>query len=237
MNIWQTGASGWRSRRAVGGSHQEPTAHQQIAKALRQGKVKDAIAFLQQLPEVLSGHVPANLAPRLLMAVAKSASFDELMSEMKVFIGKIEARSLEAVVLEAAKSKDVAAGRQLLEISRALSVTRSTKALETFAKLFSRDATCLRSLIEESDSPLACPFAKVLVEACVALRDADLAVEVFDKVADSDAAMLRAVAEKAIVAETAGVRPINLKEASVLAKEIRTFGKSGDFEGALKALT
>jgi pentatricopeptide repeat protein len=211
---------------------QEPTAHQQIAKALRQGKVKDAIALLQQLPDFVNGCLPVNLAPRLLMAVAKSSKFDELIMEMRGFIGKIEARSLEAVVLEATKNKDVAAGRQLLAMSRILSLTKSTKALEAFAKLFSRDAACLRNLIEDSESPLPRPFAKQLVEACAALRDADLAVEVFEKVADSDAAMLRTIAEKAATAEAAGVCS---KDAYVLSKDIRTLGKSGNLDDAVMA--
>merc|ERR1719353_285166 len=58
------------------GNDHEVTSHQHIAKALRQGQVSSAISLLQELPEVSSGFVPANLAPRLLMAAAKSPDVD-----------------------------------------------------------------------------------------------------------------------------------------------------------------
>jgi pentatricopeptide repeat protein len=209
----------------------EPTGHQVVAKHLRQGNVKSAIDLLHELSEGADGYVPANLAPRVLMAVAKSSDHENLMIDMSSFAGKFEARSLEAVVAEAAKNKDVAAGSQLLAMSRTLSITKSSQVCEALAKLCANDVSCLRSLIEEADSPLARPFAKAVLEACAALKDVDLASEVFEKVADSDASMLRSTVEKAATTATTAAPT---KEMSIACKEIRSCGKSGDFEGAMK---
>lgn len=218
---------------------QEPTKHQQVTKELRQGKVKNAISLLTELPEVISGHVPVNLAPRLLMAVAKSADFEDLMNDMKSLTGKIEARSLEAVVSEALKNRDVLAGNQLQLMAGSLSISKSTHAMEGLAKLFASDASLLRNLLDDCEAPLPKSFAKAILEACTALKDVDLAAEVFEKVADSDAPALRSAVEKAASASNSpkNSRTSNVSEGNPMAaisKEIRTRGKSGDLEGAIK---
>jgi len=202
---------------------QEATPHQLVAKALRQGSIKSAIDLLQKLPEVMAGSVPTNLAPRLLTAVAKASDFDDVMTEMMtVLSGKIEARSLDAAVLEAARNKDVAACHQLQVMSRLLSIPKSHETLEALAKVHASDAVCLRDLIEDAEAPVSRTFAKLVLEACATLKDVDLAAEVFEKVADSDAPVLRGIVEKAA------------KEASVHSKEIRACGKNGDLDGAVQ---
>ena len=45
--------------------------------------------------------------------------------------------------------------------------------MEAFAKIFASDAASLRGLLEEAASPLTLPFAKVVLEACTALKDVD----------------------------------------------------------------
>ena len=65
------------------------TPLQLAARALRDGKLREAVVLLQELPETLAGSVPANIAPRLLMAVAKAPNFDEAMAELKTLESKI----------------------------------------------------------------------------------------------------------------------------------------------------
>jgi len=170
---------------------------QLAAKALRDGKLCDAIVLLQELPETLTGYVPANIAPRLLMAVARASNFDEALAELKVFEGKIESRAFEAVILEAVKNQDMATCRQLQTLSAAMLIPKSARTLEALAHVHASDIDSLRILVVEAEVPLAKGFAAVVLEACAALHDIDLALDVFEKVAEVDAAALRAVTEKA----------------------------------------
>jgi pentatricopeptide repeat protein len=211
--------------------------------ALRQGKVAEAVALLQQVPEVQDGQVPANVAPRLLMAVAKAPNFDEALAAVKVFAGQIEARALEAVVLEAAKNKDTAACRQLMALCVPMLIVKSPRTLESLARVFASDLALLRMLIDETEAPLAPAFAGAVLEACAALRETDLALEVFEKVSETDAAALRVVAEKASQSggKPAADKPSKAaacvdasKNEAPLAKEIRVCGKSGNLKGAVK---
>ena len=84
------------------------------------------------------------------------------MTEMSALAGKIEVRSLDAVVAEAAKNKDVAACRKLQVIASSLSIPKSTQTLEALVKVHASDTESLRSLIAEADAPLARPFAKAV---------------------------------------------------------------------------
>jgi len=173
------------------------TPLQLAAKALRDGKLCDAIVLLQELPETCVGHVPANIAPRLLMAVAKAANFGEAMVELKVLEGKFESRAFEAVILEAVKNKDMTACQQLQMLCTTLSIPKSPRTLEALAHVHASDIASLRILVDEAEAPLAKGFAAAVLEACAALHDIDLALDVFEKVAETDAAALRAVTERA----------------------------------------
>jgi len=180
------------------------TPLQVAAKALREGRLGDAIAQLQELPETIAGSVPANIAPRLLMAVARAPNFDEAMVELKVFEGKIESRAFEAVILEAVKNQDMETCRQLQTLSDAMLIPKSARTLEALAHVHASDIASLRILVVEAQAPLAKGFAAVVLEACAALHDIDLALDVFEKVAEADAAALRSVTEKASTAVAGG---------------------------------
>jgi len=171
---------------------QQPTPPQLAAKALRQGRLGDAVVLLKQMPEV-----PVSIAPRLLMAVAKAPNFEDAMAELQVFAGNIEARALEAAMLEAIRDKDVCACRKLQALASPMLIAKSTRTLETLARVHASDIDMLRVLVNEADAPLAKSFAAAVLEACAALRDVDLAFEVFDKAAQTDAAALRVVTERA----------------------------------------
>ena len=63
-----------------------------------------------------------------------------------------------------------------------MSIPKSHGALAAFAKANASDMLALRALVEEAEAPLAKPFAKAVLEACIAMKDVDLAAEVFEKV-------------------------------------------------------
>lgn len=221
------------------GANQQSTPYQLATKTLRQGNVISAIVLLQQLPETIDGSVPPAIAPRLLIAAAKASNFDEVMIELRSLSGKIETRSFEAAVMEAIKNKDIASCRQLYVISRQMEITSSPQTLETLARALASDADFLRTLVEDSEAPLPRQVAKVVLEACTALKDIDLAAEVFEKVAESDTTMLRDIVEKAATNPTnagcpEGSLPAHGKDIRTGAGLIRTCGKSGDLKGALE---
>jgi pentatricopeptide repeat protein len=211
------------------------TAESQLVnKALRQGKISDAIATLRSHPKLVAGCLPANIAPRLLMAVAKASHFNDVMIEMNDFAGKIEARSLEAVVTEALKNQDVEACRRLHVMSGLLSICMTCQTREALAKAYGSDLASLRALVDETSAPLSKSFAKLVLEACTKMKDTDLAAEVFEKVADCDTTMLRKVVEKAATCSSGSDADAGGKDTAVHAKEIRARGKSGDLESAFR---
>jgi pentatricopeptide repeat protein len=206
---------------------------QLVNKALRQGKISEAIASLRAHPKVATGVVPANVAPRLLMAAAKAPNFNEVMIEMRDFVGKIEPRSIEAVVTEATKNKDIETCRRLQLMSGLLSVSMSKQTFEVLAQAYSADAVALRSLVEECKAPLSRTFAKLVLEVCTKMKDIDLAAEVFEKVADSDAPFLRKIVERSATHCVDYAGDAAAKDACLRAKEIRACGKNGDLQAAL----
>jgi len=223
-----------------GGGSEQATPLQSATKALRQGRLSDAIVLMLEMPETLAGRVPASVAPRLLMAVAKAANFEEALAEVIVLSGKVEARALEAAILEASKNKDMAACRQLQALSGPMSISKSSRTLEALARVHASDVEMLRSLVDEAEAPLAKCFAAAVLEACAGLREVDLALEVFEKVSDTDAAALRAVTEKASQSsgKSVGEKPSKSSKvvaaSDALAKDVRACGKSGNLAGALK---
>jgi len=216
---------------------EQSTPFQMASKVLRQGKLSEGIALVLQLPETLAGQIPASIAPRLLMAVAKAPDFDEALVQLKVLAGKVEARALEAAMLEACKNKDAAACRQLQALSAPMQILKTPRTLEALARVHASDIPMLRILVEDAEAPLGKCFAGAVLEACAAMQEIDLAVDVFEKVAEVDAAALRAVAEKASQSLGNPGADKHSKRSSpdaTLAKEIRAFGKSGDINAALK---
>lgn len=210
---------------------------QEATKALRQDRLQDAISLLQDLPETLAGNVPASVAPRLLMAVAKAANFDEAVAQLTVLAGKVESRALEAVLLEAVKNKDLAAGRQLQVLAGPMLIPKSARTMEALVQLHASDVGALRNLVDEATAPLAKGFATAVLQACAALQEVDLAMDVFDKVAEVDAAALRAVAEKASQVGNSSrgdVENCNKHKRDQIAKDIRACGKAGDLKAALE---
>jgi pentatricopeptide repeat protein len=207
----------------------EPLALSKISTVLRQGRVGQAIALVQQLPDFATGHVPASIAPRLLTVLAKTSSSPSVMIQAKALAGKFEAKSLEVAVAEATKNKDMEVCRQLLTMANHLMISKSARSLEAFAKAFVSDVATLSSLVSQTEAPLTRPFAKAVLEACIALKDVDLAAEVFEKVSESDAAALRHIVEQGSCTQPGGEPSCNFTGTDQQAvKEIRAFAKHGD---------
>jgi len=215
----------------------DATLCQLVNKALKQGKISDAIALLRTHPKLTKGCAPANVAPRLLMAAAKAPNFSEIMLEMKDFAGRIEPRSLEAAVNEAMTNNDIESCRRFHLMSGVLSVSMTHHTLAVLVHAYSEDMVGLRSLVEECKAPLSRQFAKLVLEACTKMKDVDLAAEVFEKVAESDTAMLRKVVEKAATHSSGVSFDPKVREEIQHAKEIRVCGKSGDLQAALGIFT
>jgi pentatricopeptide repeat protein len=223
-----------QSPRSQGGDS-DSNLCQLINKTLKQGKISEAVALFQSRRTFMNGCVPANVAPRLLMAAALSSDFSAVMLEMRIFEGKFEPRSLEAALAEAMKNRDIEACRRLHLMSGLLSIHMSQHAFELLGQAYSADAAGLRALVEESTIPLPRPFAKIVLEACTALKEVDLAVEVFEKIDDSDAAALRKIVEKAATNSLdTQVSDDSVKDVVMHAKDIRACGKNGDIQAALK---
>jgi len=228
---------------------QKNVVNEEATAALRQGKLCEAIAILGRPDNLTSeGNVPANIAPRLLMAVAKARNFDEIFSQLKSLAGKIEQRALEAVVLEAAQKCDKSACRQLLVLSTPMRITKSERALEALARVFASDMGVLRMLVDDAQAPLPMIFAGAVLEACAALREVDLATEVFEKVSEADEPALRIQAEQASrasdpqslciakqpVANTSKGAGAEVASLVRTVKDIQAAGKKYNLSGAVK---
>jgi len=186
----------------------DQTTPQLVAKAIRQGKIGSAVALLQEMPDAINGYVPANVAPRLLMAVAKAPDFEEAMALIQKL--EFETRAFEAVVTEAKKNKDPAAGRQLQVMAGLLSIPMSPELLSLVEKAATAPANSataevgpaivkeIRACAQSGDLPGAISiFEKQhkrattswlfnsVMDACVECGDLEKAIEYFGEVSSS----------------------------------------------------
>jgi len=173
----------------------ELTSAQLALKAMRQGRMNEAIAFIQHSPDAIR-RVPFDLACKLLLTLARLPKLN-MAADLKVLTGKISSQALEAAVVEAMKANDVVACRQLHVISGLLSIAKKEQTFETLAKIYACDAVALRALVGEARTPLARPFAEVALTASLRMEESTLVAEIFEKVTHSDAASLRGMVEKA----------------------------------------
>jgi pentatricopeptide repeat protein len=180
-----------------------PTPVQLIMKALRQGKVIEAIDLIQTIPEA-SESLPEGLAHRLLMAVSKGSRSSETLAKLAVLAGKISSATLDVAMTDAMNGKDVTACRQLHIISDIISIPKSPTTFKHLAKVYFHDVESLRALVQEAEAPLATPFAQLALEACAVNKDSALIKEIFEKASSSDDSFLRSALEKAQAMAKAG---------------------------------
>jgi pentatricopeptide repeat protein len=240
---------------------QSLTPQQMALRALRQGKVGDAISLIQRLTETASGEVPVELAYRLLACASRLPRMSDVPTEIKSLAGKISAPALESAMSDAIRTMDVAACRQLHMISGLLAIPKSEQVFNALAKAYSNDATALHVLVEEASTPLPKDFAEAALEVCTRLKDSRLASEIFEKVSTADARYLRGVVENLSSDDlkeestsigsdrtnspeelTTGPSDYNQREAfnatskeiAMRANDIRSCGKNGDLKGVMK---
>uniref|UniRef100_A0A7S1SFE5 Pentacotripeptide-repeat region of PRORP domain-containing protein n=1 Tax=Alexandrium catenella TaxID=2925 RepID=A0A7S1SFE5_ALECA len=215
-------------------------AVQAASRALRQGKVDEAVSQLLALPKDHFGTALAAIAPRLLTMLAKEGEPQRAVALLGKLAESIEPAMLEAAVVEAQRRKDVSACIQLDRIASQLSIEKSQRTFEVLAKAYSGDLASLRALMDAAGTPLTKGFAKAVLEASAMAKDVDLVVEVFERADPSDAAALRAFAEQAAanvaaaaVEEAPCGAALGPKNAIAHASEIRTLGRAGNLAGAI----
>lgn len=76
-------------------------------------------------------------------------------------------------------------------------ISKCPADMEALVNIYASDLPMLRKLVDEADAPLTRGFAGAVLQACALMREVDLAIEVFEKVSEADAAALRAVTEEA----------------------------------------
>jgi len=228
---------------------------QLVLKALRQGRISEAISIIQRLPETVAGQVPVDIASRLLTYAAKMPKLCDMPGEFKTLAGKINPSSLEAAVTDASRVNDAAACRQLHMMSGLLSIPKNEQVFEMLANAYSSDATALHVLVEEASTPLARPFAEIALDVCIRMKDSRLAAEIFEKASSSDEVFLRCKVDKAkdisieksdgdVFGESkdsldgalddSGSGVVTSKDIAMRANDIRSCGKNGDLRGAIK---
>mmetsp|Transcript_12568 Transcript_12568/g.22592 ORF Transcript_12568/g.22592 Transcript_12568/m.22592 type:complete len:873 (+) Transcript_12568:147-2765(+) len=237
LSGWLFGKKGTSKRHAAKDPEKTkvPPELQSATKALRQGKVTEAIAFINEMLDTTAGCVPMQIAPRLLLAMAKAKMTEASVEQLKVFSGKIDVAALEVVLKDLIKQMDVAACRRLHKLADVLMIPKTELVFEALAKAYSSDANSLRQLVAEAGAPLKKAFAKVVLEACATSKDVELASEIFEKIDSADAAALRAIAEKAAAAALSSTKEDSHSpgDDSSKARAIRSFAKSKNLQGAV----
>jgi len=169
---------------------------QMASQAIRQRKLSESVQWIQQMPETVAGSVHPNLAFRLLCLAASAQRLSEALLELKPLKGKIPAIALETVINDAIRNKEVAACRRLHIIAKALMIPKSQGTCDALATAYATDASALRDLVEEVHAaamrtPLPVSFARIVLDACAAMKEQKLAAEVLEKLSSADAASLR----------------------------------------------
>eukprot|EP00411_Alexandrium_monilatum_P101980 CAMPEP_0175773814 /NCGR_PEP_ID=MMETSP0097-20121207/73282_1 /TAXON_ID=311494 /ORGANISM="Alexandrium monilatum, Strain CCMP3105" /LENGTH=875 /DNA_ID=CAMNT_0017084257 /DNA_START=79 /DNA_END=2706 /DNA_ORIENTATION=+ len=218
-------------------SKEKDAAFQAVLKALRQGKLREAVSQLVELPKDQCKAVFAAVAPKLLLAAVKEGEAQKVLGKLTE---AIEPRMLEAAVIEAQKRKDAEACAQLDRLASELSMQKSQRTWEALAKAYAGDLAALRELMDAAGTPLTRGFAKAVLEACAVAKDVDLVVEVFERADPADTAALRAFAEEAAASVATAAEepppaaaPPSLKHVAAQTSEIRALGRSGNLTAAI----
>mmetsp|Transcript_23221 Transcript_23221/g.37138 ORF Transcript_23221/g.37138 Transcript_23221/m.37138 type:complete len:919 (-) Transcript_23221:95-2851(-) len=188
-----SGSSSATGHLLVQSCEQELSSTQLATRALRQGKMVEAIDLILTLPETNEGYVPDHLAHRLLIVATRAPRSTEVMSKLKSLKGKISSRPLENAVMDAEKNSDIAVGRQLHIIANFLAIPKSCQTLQALVFINSADMSTLRTLLKEAECPLSTSFARSMVKAC-SKKDATLFSEVIAKADSADVELLQDLA-------------------------------------------
>ena len=206
-------------------------AWSRVWAALRKGRLEEALTLLEQLPGDTLNAALEQTAPRLLTLAASSSDPGKAAALINDYIGNIDPHMLEVAVLEAQKRKDNHLCAKLDQLSGLLTIEKSQLTLSTLAKCYSGNIEALRRLVHEADVPLTKAFAKVVMQACAAVKELDLVVEVFERADPADASALRTFAEEASAHVKSSDADV-AKEYSAALNKIRAYGQAKDLKGA-----
>jgi len=227
-------------------SDKELTASQLILKAMAQGRFEEGIAMMQRSPLAIR-RVPTDLACNLLIAATKFPRAG-MADQLRALTGKISSPALDLAIGETMKAQDFESCRRLHMISGILSIQKSQRAFLALAKAHASDPSALRVLVEEAGTPLPINFAQAVLESCTHgdVKDSSLTAAIYQKVSPVDAAILR---DEVLEGPSVGIEsssalddlchvnyhnPQSCKEISMRANDIRSCGKNGDLQGAIK---
>jgi len=148
-----------------------------VSRALRQGKMEEAMNRFAELHS--NGGAPLQMTSRFLTTLAKSDHVIDASGHAVNLMGKLESQALEMAVAENAKRGDYDTCQRLRQVSDVLSIAKSPRTFEIFARHSSKAAD-LKSLVDEMQLD-GVVFSKSLVHAvltaCAVTCDSELASE------------------------------------------------------------
>lgn len=160
--------------RALHIPEQNKDMFQVVSRALRQGKMEEAMTRFAELHA--NGGAPLQMTSRFLTTLAKS---DHAIEHAADLTGKLEPQALEMAVAENAKRGDHETCQRLRQVAEALSIAKSPRTCEIIARHTSNSAD-LKSLVDEMQLE-GVVFSKSIVHAvltaCSTTCDSELASE------------------------------------------------------------
>lgn len=211
------------------------SAYQPLSTAIRQGKIGEALALLKDSLEIFSGCMPTQLGSCLLLAAARAPNFGELLLTLPEVRGKFVVQAVEVALVEPSNRRELVTCHRLHEIALAMSFPITHRIFESLVKAYALDPVSLRALLEEAGTPLSKPVAQAILNVCISTENIELAAEVFERIDENDAASLREAVEQASVVKVGSSSAESVSQ-SVLAKTIRSHGKSGNLKDAIDIL-
>jgi len=168
------GTKSAQDSRALHIPEQNRDMFQVVFRALRQGKIEDAVTCFAELHA--SGTVPLQMTSRFLTTLAKS---DHTIDRGVHLNGKLEPQALEMAVAENAKRGDYETCQRLRQVAEVLSIRKSARTFEILARHTSKSQE-LKSLVDEMELD-GVVFSKSIVHAvltaCAATCDSEIASE------------------------------------------------------------
>jgi len=147
---------------------------QTVSRALRQGKMEEAMTRFAELHS--NGGAPLQMTSRFLTTLAKS---DHSIEHAADLTGRLEPQALEMAVVENAKRGDLETCCRLRDVSDVLSIAKTPRTYEILARHATK-APELKSLVDEMQLE-GILFSKSIVHAvltaCAVTCDSELASE------------------------------------------------------------
>eukprot|EP00928_Gymnodinium_smaydae_P011367 TRINITY_DN14202_c0_g3_i1.p1 TRINITY_DN14202_c0_g3~~TRINITY_DN14202_c0_g3_i1.p1 ORF type:complete len:316 (+),score=78.59 TRINITY_DN14202_c0_g3_i1:626-1573(+) len=150
-----------------------------VRKALRQGKIVEALDLVDRLPEVSN-----RVGSRVLTALGRTSNLsEEVMDKLLDLAGRFRADALETAAAEAQQRNDTAACGRLYQVAGLLSIPKTPQALARLLEGQVADPGGARAMVEEvvaedSHVELTDELAQALAAVCAAAKDADLTAAV-----------------------------------------------------------